>query len=126
MIYLIDYLLPENYFSQNLHALSADMAAFRKVILHYLPELSAHMEELRKDSSGPVKKSYSSENPPDLQSIHAYEPPLVDVFSMQWFLTIFATSLPRKTTRCVWDSVFLEGSEMLVYAGIAILALLER
>ena len=126
MVYLIDYLLPENYFAENLYALSADMATFRELLQHYLPELSAHMDELRKESSGPIKKSYSSEDPPDIESIHAYEPPLADVFTMQWFLTIFATALPRKAVRRVWDAVFLEGTGLLIHTGIAILAIMER
>lgn len=126
MVNLVDFVLPENYFAQNLYALSADMAVFRELLRYYLPELSAHIEELQKGASGAIKKSYSSENPPDQHSIHAYEPPLADVFTMQWFLTIFATSLPRKATRRVWDAILLEGSELLLYTAIAILAVMER
>lgn len=126
MVYLIDYLLPENYFAENLYALSADMAAFRDLLRHYLPELSDHMDDLQRASSGPVRKSYSSEDPPDTESIRGYEPPLANVFTMQWFLTIFATALPRKATRMVWDAIFLEGTEVLQYTGIAILAIMER
>lgn len=126
MVFLIDYILPENYFAQNLYALSADMAAFRDLIKHFLPELSSHLEELRKEASGSIKKAYSSDNPPDMQSIYGYEPPLADVFTMQWFLTIFATSLPRKATRRVWDLIFLEGSVVLIYTAVAILAVMER
>lgn len=126
MVYLVDYILPENYFAQNLCALSADMAVFRDMLRHYVPELSAHIEELQKEASGLIKKSYSSENPPDQQSIHAYEPPLADVFTMQWFLTMFATALPRKATRRIWDAIFLDGSQVLLHTAIAILAVMER
>lgn len=126
MVHLIDYVLPESYFSQNLHALSADMATFREFLRHVLPELSTHIESLQKSASGTVKKAYSHEDPPDIQSIHAYEPPLADVFSMQWFLTIFASALPRKAIRQVWDLLFLEGSETLLYTGVAIMAIMEK
>ena len=126
MVFLIDYILPENYFAQNLYALSADMAAFRDLIKHFLPELSSHLEQLRKEASGSIKKAYSSDNPPDMQSIYGYEPPLADVFTMQWFLTIFAASLPRKATRRVWDLIFLEGSVVLIYTAVAVLAVMER
>lgn len=126
MVYLIDYLLPENYFAQNLYTLSVDMAVFRELLKHVLPELSMHIENLQKEASGTIKKSYSSENPPDITSMHAYEPPLADVFTMQWFLTIFASALPRKATRRVWDLIFLEGSEVLLYTGAAIMAVMEK
>ena len=99
---------------------------FRHLLKVYLPELSLHMETLQKEASGTVKKSYSSDNPPDMQSVYAYEPPLADVFSMQWFLTIFATTLPRKACRRVWDAIFLEGSEYMQYTAVAILAVMER
>ena len=81
---------------------------------------------LQRESSGPIRRSYSSDNPPDTGSIRGYEPPLADVFTMQWFLTIFATALPRKATRMVWDAIFLEGTEMLLYTGVAIPAIMER
>lgn len=126
LVYLVDYKLPENYFSHTLYALSADMAVFRDILNFYLPELALHMVTLQKEASGTIRKSYSSESPPDLQSIHAYEPPLADVFSMQWFLTIFATTLPRKACRRVWDALFLEGSEYVLYTAVAILAVMER
>ena len=32
----------------------------------------------------------------------SYEPPLTNVFTMQWFLTLFSTCLPRETVLRVW------------------------
>lgn len=55
-----------------------------------------------------------------------YEPPLTNVFTMQWFLTLFATCLPKSMALRVWDSVFLEGSEILLRTAIAIWGTLER
>ena len=126
MVHLIDYTLPDSYFAENLHALSADMASFRELLRHILPELSSHIETLQREASGTVKCCYSNEDPPDVQSIHAYEPPLADVFSMQWFLTVFASALPRKAVRQVWDLIFLEGSEALLYTGTAVMAIMEK
>ncbi len=123
-MYLIDYVLPENYFAQNLYALSADMAVFRDYLKRFLPELSSHLDSLQQKATGKVKKAYSSENPPDTR--YGYEPPLADVFTMQWFLTLFATSLPRKAVRRVWDLVLLEGSGALIHTAVAILAVVER
>lgn len=39
---------------------------------------------------------------------------------MQWFLTLFATCLPEATALRVWDSVLLEGSEILLRTALAI------
>lgn len=50
----------------------------------------------------------------------SYEPPLTNVFTMQWFLTMFATCLPAPTVLKIWDSVFFEGSEVLFRAALAI------
>ncbi len=49
-----------------------------------------------------------------------YEPPLTNVFTMQWFLTLFATCLPKPTALRVWDCVVLEGSEILLRTALAI------
>ena len=49
-----------------------------------------------------------------------YEPPLINVFTMQWFLTLFSTCLPEETVLRVWDSILLEGSEVLLRAAVAI------
>ena len=50
----------------------------------------------------------------------SYEPPLTNVFTMQWFLTMFATCLPPATVLKIWDSVFFEGSEVLLRVALAI------
>lgn len=50
----------------------------------------------------------------------SYEPPLTNVFTMQWFLTMFATCLPASTVLKIWDSVFFEGSEVLFRVALAI------
>lgn len=48
MIYLIDKVLPESYFANNLRALSVDMAVFRDLLRIKLPELSQHLHHLQK------------------------------------------------------------------------------
>ncbi|CAH1783790.1 unnamed protein product [Owenia fusiformis] len=112
MILLIDHVLPESYFVNNLRALSVDMAVFRDLLRVHLPALSKHLDRLqlaaRDDSTGA-----------------SYEPPLTNVFTMQWFLTLFATCLPKYTALRVWDSVFLEGSEILIRTALAIWAKLS-
>ncbi|XP_063762157.1 TBC1 domain family member 30 isoform X2 [Eleginops maclovinus] len=106
MIYLIDKVLPESYFANNLRALSVDMAVFRDLLRLKLPRLSQHLHQLQKAANREAGGSY--------------EPPLTNVFTMQWFLTMFATCLPAPTVLKIWDSVFFEGSEVLFRVALAI------
>ncbi|XP_062374417.1 TBC1 domain family member 30 isoform X2 [Sardina pilchardus] len=108
MIYLIDKVLPDSYFANNLRALSVDMAVFRDLLRIKLPELSQHLHHLQKAANRDGGGSY--------------EPPLTNVFTMQWFLTMFATCLPRHTVLKIWDSVFFQGSEVLLRVALAIWA----
>uniref|UniRef100_A0A8B9ZG00 TBC1 domain family member 30 n=1 Tax=Anas platyrhynchos TaxID=8839 RepID=A0A8B9ZG00_ANAPL len=93
MIYLIDKVLPDSYFVNNLRALSVDMA---------------HLDTLQRAANR--------------ESGGGYEPPLTNVFTMQWFLTLFATCLPNHTVLKIWDSVFFEGSEIILRVALAIWA----
>ncbi|RXM34887.1 TBC1 domain family member 30 [Acipenser ruthenus] len=108
MIYLIDKVLPDSYFANNLRALSVDMAVFRDLLRIKLPELSQHLDHLQRAANR--------------ASGGSYEPPLTNVFTMQWFLTMFATCLPNHTVLQIWDSVFFEGSEVLLRVALAIWA----
>ncbi|XP_048216219.1 TBC1 domain family member 30 isoform X2 [Perognathus longimembris pacificus] len=112
MIYLIDKVLPESYFVNNLRALSVDMAVFRDLLRLKLPELSQHLDTLQRTANK--------------ESGGGYEPPLTNVFTMQWFLTLFATCLPNHTVLKIWDSVFFEGSEIILRVSLAIWAKLAE
>lgn len=69
-------------------------------------------------------------SPPDSQSVQlfcsslstgtSYEPPLTNVFTMQWFLTLFCNCLPQPTVLRVWDLIFLEGNQILLRTALAI------
>lgn len=52
MIYLVEAVLPEGYFADDLRGLSADMAAFRDLLKLRLPRLAQHMDYLQKISDG--------------------------------------------------------------------------
>ncbi|XP_039224892.1 TBC1 domain family member 30 isoform X2 [Crotalus tigris] len=112
MIYLIDKVLPDSYFVNNLKALSVDMAVFRDLLRMKLPKLSQHLDTLQRAANK--------------ESGGGYEPPLTNVFTMQWFLTLFATCLPNHTVLKIWDSVFFEGSEIILRVALAIWAKLEE
>ena len=47
MVYLVDHILPESYFAQNLQALSIDMAVFRELLNIHVPKLAAHLNNLQ-------------------------------------------------------------------------------
>ena len=55
-----------------------------------------------------------------------YEPPLTNVFTMQWFLTLFSTCLPKDLVLRVWDLILLEGNEVLLRTALAIWKDLEE
>lgn len=50
MIYLIEGVLPEGYFADNLRGLSVDMAVFRDLLRSRMPKLSKHLEILQSDA----------------------------------------------------------------------------
>lgn len=50
MIYLIEGVLPESYFANNLRGLSVDMIVFRDLLKLRLPHLSKHLEALQNDA----------------------------------------------------------------------------
>ncbi|XP_069355015.1 uncharacterized protein [Maniola hyperantus] len=104
MIYLVEAVLPEGYFADDLRGLSADMAAFRDLLRLRLPRLAQHMDHLQRISD---------------------EPPLPDVFTMQWFLTLYATWLPRESLLRIWDLILLDGNEILLLTALAIWDMLQ-
>lgn len=104
LIYLVDCILPD-FFSNNLHALAIDMTVFGQWLKIYNPQLHLHLENLQSSSCN------------DDTGV-TYEPPLLNVFTIQWFLTVFATCLPRSATLRVWDILMLEGSEVLFRTGL--------
>ncbi|XP_063379118.1 uncharacterized protein LOC134665986 isoform X2 [Cydia fagiglandana] len=108
MIYLVEAVLPEGYFADDLRGLSADMAAFRDLLRLRLPRLANHMDHLQRISDG-----------------GGVEPPLPDVFTMQWFLTLYATWLPRESLLRIWDLILLDGNEILLLTALAIWDMLQ-
>jgi len=43
------------------------------------------------------------------------------MFATDWFLVLFATSLPSETAARVWDAVFLEGSKAIYRVALTLL-----
>jgi len=110
MIFLVDGVLPKSYFTDNLRDLAVDMAVFQDLLALHLPRLHRHLDKLKKEE----EEAASDERPP-----------LTDAYTMQWFLTLFATQLPVDAVLRVWDAVLLEGSEILVRTSLALWGLLQ-
>jgi hypothetical protein len=105
LIYLIDSILP-NFFTNNLRALAIDMAVFREWLSVHHAKLHGHLQQLQAsshDASGTI-----------------YEPPLLNVFTIQWFLTLFATCLSRTAVLRIWDALMIEGNEILFRTGLVL------
>lgn len=107
MIYLIEEVLPEGYFANHMRGLSVDMAVFRELLKMRFPVLSQHLDRLQFEAQ-------------DSGAGTSYEPPLTNVFTMQWFLTLFSNCLPKATVLRVWDLIFLEGNEVLLRTALSI------
>ncbi|XP_067127155.1 TBC1 domain family member 30 isoform X2 [Centruroides vittatus] len=107
MLFLIEGVLPESYFANHLRGLSVDMAVFRDLLALRLCSLSNHLDRLQSEAR-------------DSTTGTSYEPPLTNVFTMQWFLTLFSNCLPKSTVLRVWDLIFLEGNEVLLRTALAI------
>uniref|UniRef100_A0A1A9V933 TBC1 domain family member 30 n=1 Tax=Glossina austeni TaxID=7395 RepID=A0A1A9V933_GLOAU len=108
MVYLVEGILPPGYFCGSMGGLQADMAVFRELMQTKLPRLAKHLQKLQ----GPIE--------------NAYEPPLTNVFTMQWFLTMFCTCLPMSCVLRVWDLVLIEGSDILLRTALVLWSLLEE
>lgn len=113
MIYLIEGVLPESYFANNLRGLSVDMAVFRELLRLQFPQLARHLDKLQ----------YAAK---DTNTGACYEPPLINVFTMQWFLTLFSNCLPKASILRIWDLIFLEGNEILLRTALAIWGCLQE
>ena len=59
MIFMIEGILPENYFSSNLRGLSVDMAVFRDLMKLRLPGLSKHLDDLQNDANDGCSRKFS-------------------------------------------------------------------
>lgn len=135
MIYLIEGVLPKGYFSGSLGGLQADMAVFREILSTRLPKLSKHLQKLQ-GTIGDSKYTfywYTQSIWPCITTtvfnlldfsfrIDSMDPPLINVFTMQWFLTLFCTCLPKSCVLRVWDLILIEGSDILLRTALAIWA----
>lgn len=70
------------------------MKALDELLSQKMPRLAAHLHELEAD---------------------------VSILATDWYLTLFATSMPAETVVRVWDALFNEGSKVLFRISLALL-----
>ena len=98
MVYIIDVVMPGNYYTKQLMGAQVDQAVFKELVVEKLPVLSAHLEK------------------------HGVDPAL---FSLNWFLCLFVDTLPVNTYLHIWDAFLFEGSKVLFRYALAILKSVE-
>lgn len=103
------YLYRNGYFCGGLLGLQADMAVFRELLGFKLPKLARHLQKLQHSTNEP-----------------SFEPPIINVFTMQWFLTLFCNCLPMSYVLRIWDLIMIEGSDILLRTALSIWKVLEE
>mmetsp|Transcript_23386 Transcript_23386/g.51328 ORF Transcript_23386/g.51328 Transcript_23386/m.51328 type:complete len:402 (-) Transcript_23386:579-1784(-) len=93
-----DTLYPGTY-SRNLTGCQIEMRALDELISNKLPRLHAHLKATDCD---------------------------ISIIATDWYLCLYATSLPAETTCRVWDALFNEGPKILYRVGLALLQIHEE
>jgi len=99
MVYIIDVVMPPNYYTKQLIGAQVDQAVFKELLAEKLPTLADHLET------------------------HGVDPSL---FSLNWFLCLFVDTLPVNTYLHIWDAFLFEGSKVLFRYALAILKSVEE
>ena len=98
LVAIVEWLLPEEYYSSTLLGLRAEQAVFSELISAKLPRLAKLLET------------------------HGV---CAELFATRWFVATFANALPVETTLRVWDTFMLEGVKVLHRVGLSLLKLCE-
>ncbi|KAF2808467.1 TBC-domain-containing protein [Mytilinidion resinicola] len=98
---MIENILPEKYYDQQLLTSRADQTVLREYVVELLPKLSAHLDELEIE---------------------------LEALTFQWFLSVFTDCLSAEALFRVWDVVLCmhDGSTFLFQVALALLKLNEK
>ncbi|KAF1364725.1 TBC-domain-containing protein [Lizonia empirigonia] len=98
---MIENILPENYYDQNLLTSRADQTVLRSYVVELLPKLSTHLDMLEIE---------------------------LEALTFQWFLSVFTDCLSAEALFRVWDVVLCmhDGSTFLFQIALALLKLNEK
>jgi hypothetical protein len=95
---LLENVLVSDCYTHNLSGCHVEQRVFRDLLVKKLPRIAAHLEHLEFD---------------------------VSLVATEWFLCLFAKSLPSETTMRVWDVLFNEGAKVLFRVALAIFKMKE-
>lgn len=91
-------ILYQDMFSNNLSGTHVEMRSLWELVSSKLPRLAQHLQALKCD---------------------------ISILATDWFMCLFATTLPAETVARVWDTLFSEGPKVLFRVALAVLKLLE-
>ncbi|MBA0548325.1 hypothetical protein Golob_019433 [Gossypium lobatum] len=96
---LLENVLVNDCYTNNLSGCHVEQRVFKDLLSKKCPRIAAHLEALEFD---------------------------VSLVATEWFLCLFAKSLPSETTLRVWDVLFYEGAKVLFHAALAIFKMKEE
>ncbi|KAG0573664.1 hypothetical protein KC19_VG198400 [Ceratodon purpureus] len=96
---LVENVLFDDCYSENLYGCHVEQRVFKDLLRKKLPRLAARLEEIEFD---------------------------VSLVTTEWFLCLFAKSLPSETAMRVWDVLFNEGASILFIVALAIFKMREE
>ena len=84
----------EGLYTDRLPKLNEDLWVFERLMLHFLPDVHGHLEEM---------------------GVH------VSMFATEWFVTIFTSSFPFRAVLRIWDVFLLEGYKIVFRIALTVL-----
>ncbi|XP_057859886.1 uncharacterized protein LOC131068664 isoform X2 [Cryptomeria japonica] len=90
---LLENVLFNDCYADNLYGCHVEQMVFKDLLAKMFPRLARHFEDLDFD---------------------------VSLVATEWFLCLFAKSLPSETTMRIWDLLFSEGTNVLFRVALAI------
>ncbi|XP_076052021.1 TBC1 domain family member 2B-like isoform X2 [Oratosquilla oratoria] len=99
LVYIIEYLMPPNYYTKNLVGSQVDQRVLKDLVCEKLPRLHAHMESLGME---------------------------VALFTFNWFLCVYVDVIPHEVYLTIWDAFLSEGTKVLFRYCLAVLKVCEE
>ncbi|WOK92948.1 hypothetical protein Cni_G01640 [Canna indica] len=96
---LLENVLVNDCYTDNLSGCHVEQRVFKDLLAKKWPRIAAHLEAMEFD---------------------------VSLVATEWFLCLFAKSLPSETTLRVWDVLFNEGAKVLFHVALAIFKMKEE
>ncbi|CAK9221019.1 unnamed protein product [Sphagnum jensenii] len=96
---LLENVLFNDCYAENLYGCHVEQRVFKDMFKKKFPRLAAHLDKIEFD---------------------------VSLVTTEWFLCLFAKSLPSETTMRVWDVMFNEGANTLCIVALAIFKMKEE